>query len=145
MCSSDLKTTDFPAPYQGDHSAGVLRLDPSSCTSSIAPAKAEPVHSRASEGETPATVFGFDGAGGGGGGASSASIAASIAFASRRNAAASARRSSDVAAAALDAPRKRGRRRLGRSEAAFMKSIAMHGDHMIFQDGFWAAQFGRGR
>ena len=74
-------------------------MEPSSCTSSIAPAKAEPVHSSASDGDTPATVFGFDGGGGGGGGAISASIAASIALASRRNAAASARRSSDVAAA----------------------------------------------
>ena len=35
--------SDFWAPYQGDGAAGVLRFDPSSCTSSIAPAHAEPV------------------------------------------------------------------------------------------------------
>ena len=88
------------------------------------PANAEPVHSRASAGDTPATLAGFGlGSGAGaGGGASSASIAASIAFASSRNAAASASKSSDVAAA-RSSPRSRGGPLAGRRAVLCMVSM----------------------
>ena len=103
-------------------------MAPSSCSSSIVPAKAEPVHSSTSDGETPATSDGFGfGSGSGGGGGASSLYSACIAFASRRKAAACASRSSAPPGGSADAasrsPRSRGGGLLFGLSAVLMGSV----------------------